>query len=366
MRWAPAVKGVYWHDACHPDQRRRAGDRSQDGGIFDAVADRGPAVPPAAVPVASGGQDAMAVLATALLPHLEGRIGGGVDPAQVLDLIEQHLNGALLKTVTVVEVHDHVRQDIVDLGIQHRQFPLLLKMMGTRDRKGNRKNIWIAGPAGSGKTSAAAAAAEALGMRFGYNGAIDNPYGLLGFIDATGNYRRTEFREIFEHGGTWLHDECDGSLAQALLPINPGWANGFLMFPDGLVQRHKDCVIIAAANTWGHGATSTYVGRNRLDGATMNRFGKLYWDYDEELELATSGNADWCKHVQRLRANARAKQLQVLITPRATYDGADYLAHGLTWAEVESITVAAEMSPDQWAMISGPAQSAVATQGGLL
>ncbi len=172
-------------------------------------------------------------------------------------------------------------------------------------------------------------------------------------------YRRTAYREIFEHGGVWLADEVDGSTANALLPMNAGWANGWQMFPDGLVKRHKDCCIIAAANTWGHGATSTYVGRYKLDKATLNRFGKLYWDYDESLELALCSNADWCKHVQALRAAAFAKKLEVLITPRASFDGADYLAAGMTWAETQQATIAAEMSADQWAMLSSvPAVSA--------
>ena len=51
----------------------------------------------------------------------------------------------------------------------------------------------MAGPAGSGKTSLAEALAKALGLPFFFNGAIDSPYKLAGFIDAQGRINRPAF-----------------------------------------------------------------------------------------------------------------------------------------------------------------------------
>ena len=55
----------------------------------------------------------------------------------------------------------------------------------------NGENVWLAGPAGSGKTTMARQAAEALGRPFGMTGAIMTKHELIGFKDAHGNYHTT-------------------------------------------------------------------------------------------------------------------------------------------------------------------------------
>ncbi len=83
-----------------------------------------------------------------------------------------------------------------------------------------------------------------------------------------------------------------------------------------MIAKSSTCVIIAAANTWGMGATSEYVGRMRLDGATLDRFVPLYWGYDESLELATAGNPEWVNRVQTLRKTGRLCWLPASISPK--------------------------------------------------
>jgi hypothetical protein len=239
-------------------------------------------------------------------------------------------------------------------GAHHPQFPRLLRALAARQADSYPCNIWLSGPAGSGKTYAAKTAAKALGVAWHYNGALSMPHELLGFIDAAGTYHRTPFREAYENGGVYLFDEVDGSDNSALLALNAALANGRATFPDGQITRHADCYIIATANTWGLGATADYVGRSKIDAAFLSRFPvRLAWDYDEKLEQQISGNAAFAKRVQAARAKARAAGLKVLIDPRASIAGAALIAQGFTADEAAEMTYQANLSAEQRRMIGG-------------
>jgi MoxR-like ATPase len=227
-------------------------------------------------------------------------------------------------------------------GQQHKQFARFVKALATKN------NVWLAGPAGSGKTTAAEKAAEALGVPFYFNGAIDTEYKLLGFIDAQGRIVSTAFREAFTNGGVYLFDEVDASLPAATLAFQAALANGMADFPGGMVRRHPDFYCVAAANTWGLGATNDYVGRNRLDAAFLDRFVvKISWGYDESLERTIAGNDEWTSFVQGVRAKAKANGLKVVISPRASIGGALLLAAGFTMEETADLTVYASLTADQ-------------------
>lgn len=238
------------------------------------------------------------------------------------------------------------------LGAQHKSFELLLALAAVRKASGTSLNIWLTGPAGSGKTTAAENVAKALSLPFQFTGAVDNEFKLLGFIDASGRCIRTPFREAYEHGGIFLLDEADGCHPAALLALNAALANGHCDFPDGIVKRHPDCVIMAAANTWGSGATHEYVGRNKLDSASLDRFAMLAWDYDEELERNTSGNVEWCRKVQAIRAKVAQHGIKHIVSPRATYDGAALLASGMTEANVLTMLVRKGLTDAQWSQVT--------------
>ncbi len=170
-------------------------------------------------------------------------------------------------------------------GMQHKAFATLLRLfmaLSPDDR-----NIWLAGPAGSGKTTAAKMVARAIfgtDESYEFNGAIDTEYKLSGFIDANGRIVSTAFRRVWENGGVYLFDECDASMPGALLAFNAALANGIAAFPDGPIARHPDAYVAAAANTWGFGGDANYVGRAKLDAAFLDRFLTVSWGYDEALE----------------------------------------------------------------------------------
>jgi len=199
--------------------------------------------------------------------------------------------------------------------------------------------VYLVGPAGSGKTTIAAQAAEALGLPFYSTGAVGMAYQLQGFINAEGKYMETDLYRAYVGGGVFLFDEIDASSAQALLAFNAIAANDLAAFPCGTVKRHKNFVIVAAANTFGAGADAQYLGRNPLDAATRDRFVDIVMDYDERLELAISPNDAWTRHVQAFRKSVRDLKLRHVVSPRASIHGGKLLSAGLTWDRVEQMVL---------------------------
>jgi len=226
-----------------------------------------------------------------------------------------------------------------NVGKAHRQFETLLKMAAAG------VSVYICGPAGSGKTTAAEQVAAALGLKFYFNGAIDSEYKLSGFVDATGRVVSTAFRRAYTEGGVYLFDEIDASMPSAVLAFNAALAGRSADFPGETepVKRHPDLVVMAAANTWGLGGTVEYVGRNKLDAASLDRFVMLEWDYDEDLERELTTDAAWCSLVQRLRSEAKRRGLKVVISPRATLAGCRLLKFGFTTDQALDATVFARL-----------------------
>ncbi len=217
----------------------------------------------------------------------------------------------------------------IDLGLQHFQFPDLVKMAATR------LNIFLVGPAGSGKTTAAINVAKALEVEFHFTGAIASEFKLTGFINASGNIVSTEFRKAYENGGLFLFDEIDASYPQAVLAFNAALSNDYMDFPDKRITRHKDFYCIAAANTYGQGADRQYVGRNQLDAASLDRFVFLDWKYDEKLETELAKNEEWSTFVQQARKVVENLKIRHVVSPRASMHGATLLAIGIEREVVE-------------------------------
>lgn len=242
----------------------------------------------------------------------------------------------------------------VSIGAQHFQFTKLLRACQMRNHQGHRPNIWLTGPTGSGKTTAAENVSKALGLNFGADSSLDADYKVYGFYNAQGIYVRTTFREIFENGGVYVADEIDNWNQSALVALNAPLANGFGSFPDGMIKRHPDCVVIACANTWGLGATTEYVGRSKLDAASLDRFQpKLDWPTDEKLEMAIASKMDgmfgavWCELTQAARANAKRQGLKVIISQRSTINGIAALQAGFSVEEAIEQTFTAGLAAEQ-------------------
>ena len=279
---------------------------------------------------------------------------GGTDIAAI---VQREIKHAMSGVPTVVlKVQDRMGDTREVKGHKHPKFQALLRACTSRKPDGYVPNIWMSGPTGSGKTHAVQQVADALGLPLHVHGATDMAHELLGFIDAAGTYHRTPFREAFEHGGLTVLDEIDRFGNPAVLCTNSMLSNHIGTFPDGKVTRHKDCIVIGTANTWGIGATADYVGAAKLDAAFLARFNvRLDWQYDTALEIAISGNQAWAERVIAARHRAREAGLKVVISPRISQDGAALIAAGFTMQEAAELTYLANLSVDQRKIVEGTA-----------
>lgn len=197
--------------------------------------------------------------------------------------------------------------------------------------------VALIGPAGSGKSTVVEQVADALTLKFYLQNGVTDAHELTGYQDAYGKYHATPFRIAFEKGGTILVDEADTSDPGAFKWVNTALANGYAMFPDQEepVRRHKDFRIVIAANTYGNGADRLYVGANQLDASTLDRFVFFDFGYDEKLETVLSGNLQWSTRVQAIRKGALTEKARVVVSPRASINGAKLIAVGWTRETVE-------------------------------
>jgi hypothetical protein len=258
-----------------------------------------------------------------------------MDEDRIRELIEMYAPRPTAVTVEVRKQCEIIKT--LPAGTTHYIFPLILAAVQI-------DNVFVSGPAGSGKTHMAEQAAEALSIPFYFTGAVASEYKLTGFIDAQGRTVRTAFREAFEFGGLFLFDEIDSSSPAALLAFNAALSNGKFDFPDGSVKKHKDFLCIASANTWGAGASREYVGRNQLDAATMNRFALIAMDYDCGLEASIAAShyvhgSTVAELMQAYRHACRTESVRLVISPRNTTRTAKALAAGLTISQALDLSL---------------------------
>jgi hypothetical protein len=292
--------------------------------------------PVAAAPTAA---DASAVADILRKPVTERLVQAAKDKVQTIT--DAAVDAAVKAAVDAVQVHRTVRievkrgDDIKVLSDEYRH-PIFMDVLTALSV---RENVYLVGGAGSGKTTLAKQAADALGLPFYSTGAVGMAYQLQGFINAEGDYMATDLYRAYTEGGVFLFDEIDGSSANAILAFNAIAANDFAAFPNGTVKRHDDFVIIAAANTYGNGANRDYIGRAPLDGSSLDRFGFIAMDYDEKLELAISLNDIWTRWVQQCRKVANEHRMQVIISPRASIKGGKMLSAGMSVDKVADMYI---------------------------
>ncbi|HWD03849.1 MAG TPA: AAA family ATPase [Amycolatopsis sp.] len=208
-----------------------------------------------------------------------------------------------------------------------------------------RCHVLLVGPAGTGKSMLARHAAAALGLEFQALslGPTTPMSKVFGYYDANGEYHDTPFRRAFEHGGVMLLDELDNGHPGLLAELNQALALGVCAFADGMVTAHRDFRMVATGNTYGTGGDRQYVGRQTLDSATLDRFVVIDVPIDEGLEERVvrrhapshpDAVEELIEQIRELREIAQEKKLPVIISPRASIDGAKLLEAGATVEQV--------------------------------
>ncbi|WP_222853516.1 AAA family ATPase [Fodinicola acaciae] len=271
-------------------------------------------------------------------------IGASVDEAVDRKLAEF--------TPNIVEVH-LPRQRKVRLGSDtHQVLPELLIALNARC------HVLLVGPAGTGKSMLAKHAAEALKVPFQALslGPTTPMSKVFGYFDAHGAYHDTPFRQAFEHGGVMLLDELDNGHPGLLAELNQALALGTCAFADRMVEAHEDFRLVATGNTYGTGASRQYVGRQTLDAATLDRFVVIDVPIDEGLEERIALRhapsyqetaKDLVARIRDLRRTAEEKKLPVILSPRASIDGAKLLQAGATVQQVIDWRVSRGLSESQ-------------------
>jgi cobaltochelatase CobS len=245
----------------------------------------------------------------------------------------------------------------------HYLLPLLKKAMAARC------HTWLVGPAGSGKSTLAANAAAELKMPYAALSVCSQTTktDFLGYLDAHGVYRSTSFREIYENGGIFCLDEVDNGNANVLAVLNSSLSGDETLFPDKVVKKHKNFVVVSCANTFGLGSSISYVGRTQIDAATLDRFFFVEMPYDDGLEAHVAGFPgvaspkwndgagkvptveSWLATVQKVRDAVAELGAKAIISPRATYNGIalikqgvpqQFLEKGLLYKSLSAETVA--------------------------
>lgn len=289
------------------------------------------------------GTDLASVIAAAISDKLPSQ---ALDEEAVKRIVDDRLSS---RPNTIVELVRTDGETVKTKDTDHAETANIVRMLSAG------LNIWMVGPAASGKTTIAERAAELLGSRFIpiSVGPQTSKSDLLGYISATGTYIKSLFRDAYENGGILLLDEVDSANGAVLTIINAALANGYCSFPDAVVKRSPSFRVLCAANTRGTGADRQYVGRAQLDAATLDRFVQVEIDYDEDAELKWSGNDEWTKKVQEWRHRAAELSLRIIISPRASIHGARLLAAGFSEDKVADCTVWKGLDKETVAKIKG-------------
>ena len=226
-------------------------------------------------------------------------------------------------------------------GLFHKKFSRLITLAEAR------KNIFLYGPTGSGKSFICGQVAEALNLPFsmvsctaGMSESVLTgkllPVGTGGKFE----YVISEFVNRYENGGVFLLDEMDAADNNVMLIINSALASDHMVVTNrskkAYAKRHKDFICIAACNTVGTGADRQYTGRNKLDASTLDRFGvgKVYIDYDPNVETQLCPDDELRIKCWKIRKAIMDHRLERAMSTRFIAD-AYVMKHEHKWGDEE-------------------------------
>lgn len=269
--------------------------------------------PAATATTATGGGDA---IANALAPLFEAqRQAGRAEAAVEIERLKEELQAAKQQgTGTTISVTVNgqttttTTEDVLD-----PQFEFILNLVTCGE------NVYLYGPAGSGKNTICAQVAKALNLEFYYQNTLVTKFDISGYKNAQGEFEETAAYKAMKNGGLLMLDELDNSQAEAIIALNAALANGYYTFGNGeQVKLHKNFRCMAAGNTNGQGATEEYCGRFAMDESSRDRFAFIHIDYNANIEKSLSkGHADILEFVHDLRIACKSLQIKLIAGYRA-------------------------------------------------
>jgi hypothetical protein len=322
---------------------------------------------PTPAPIAAGSVEQL--LLGAILPsinaQIEVKVTETLHKAQFEQ--EQERNGkinALYAELQQIKAQAPLRIEIVREQNQppkvvegaHYLLPRLIKLLGAGF------NVYLWGPAGSGKSTACLQAGEALGLYHEID-TLDPTTTrsmIQGYIDAQGKPVYTAFSRCYTgegsesaEGGLYIAEEIDNGPAHVQSLKNSSLANGHAPFAWGLRKRSPKFVYACNGNTPGR-PTRAFPDRRPMSAAFADRLYFMYWPIDSAIECRAAGltptppperkedtcSAEtWASWVLKTRNYAAQHAPTLMVTPRATHAGIKALSIGETPSEIAEALV---------------------------
>ena len=208
--------------------------------------------------------------------------------------------------------------------------------------------VYLGGPAGAGKNYTVEQIAKELGWDFYFANSVQDEFKLTGYKDANSNYNETEFYQacVNERDCIFFLDEIDASTPEVLVLLNAAIANGYFNFPVGRVE-FDHVHFVAAGNTMGNGADDMYTGRMSLDGATLDRFVMIEFDYDERVEMnLAKGNRELVDFMHAMRETCNNLGIRATFSYRAIISVTKLEGAGMDIATIIKIAVVKGIDKD--------------------
>ena len=196
----------------------------------------------------------------------------------------------------------------------------VLAMITRPQLDGRPNNVYLHGPAGTGKSYMVKRIAEAIGAGYWETGIVNMKEELLGFTDAGGRYVTPECVKILKDGKEgkkltiMLFDEFDGMPNGVTLTWNNIFASRRFTTPEGTFNVHPSVRFVATGNTTMDGADEFY-DRETVDKSVKTRWLFKAVDYDKKVEKKLA-DADVVEFLQGLRRAKDNCGLDLLVTYR--------------------------------------------------
>lgn len=218
-------------------------------------------------------------------------------------------------------------------------------------------NLYLWGPAGSGKTTLAMQAAKDLGLASEIDTLDPSTFRSMvqGFVSATGSPVQTSFTRCWQGdadattGKAYIADETDNAPGHVQTLFNSALANGHAPLAWGNVERGASFLFIGTGNTPGQ-PTRDFPDRRPMSAAFKDRLYFVHVGIDGNIERraaglplstrtnimphTTCGPKAWVSWVQAVRVWAATNMPTLQVTPRASLQGIKALALGESVADV--------------------------------
>ena len=249
--------------------------------------------------------------------------------SRILSVQEQEAKRALEEALAKAEKERKLMQEL-GIRFSSTDTPTRIK----RTIEAGIKNIWLCGPAGSGKSMMTRQVAAELGLPYLCIscGIGTSSTEFVGYKYPT--RESTKFAEYYSKPSIILLDEftaLDPAVAQI---CNAALANDEIETTTGTVYRDPNCIIIATSNTFGGGASRQYVANNQLDASTIDRFigGIIEVNYSESFE--SQYDSEVVNYVNSLRKIIKTYDFRRIASTRMIQAGcALKKAYVMDWKE---------------------------------